>query len=310
VTTTEPSLGMSSAPYVGPRPFERSESKLFYGRDKETEVLLSLIISQKVVLVYSASGVGKSSLIRARVIPTVECNGLFPLGPYRISRLNGYLESIAELIAFEHSLTGVSRLEDVLAALSDKVQTNKSDLLPEQRNYLTDSEIPCFVIFIDQFEELFADSDYANYKRFFQELAILIDSCTLPRYRSRPSGKLFNKCMVRVVLSMRADYIDRLEPFCDLIPGLRDVRFRLDPLDKDSALQAIKRPVEVWDSGPQKVRYADGVAEEIVDQLLAARPEPEKEKPVQSSEIEPVQLQVVCLDLWNSLPQGINPTAS
>ena len=51
--------------YVGPRPFERSERDLFFGRDREISELLSLVISSRVVLCYAPSGAGKTSLINA-----------------------------------------------------------------------------------------------------------------------------------------------------------------------------------------------------------------------------------------------------
>ena len=59
---------MSDSPFVGPRPFEKEDSDRFFGRTRETEELLSLIIAHRAVLVYAQSGAGKSSLLRAGVI--------------------------------------------------------------------------------------------------------------------------------------------------------------------------------------------------------------------------------------------------
>ena len=64
--------GMSDSPFVGPRPFEKEDSDRFFGRTRETEELLSLIIAHRAVLVYAQSGAGKSSLLRAGVIPRLE----------------------------------------------------------------------------------------------------------------------------------------------------------------------------------------------------------------------------------------------
>ncbi len=63
---------MSDSPFVGPRPFEKEDSDRFFGRTRETEELLSLIIAHRAVLVYAQSGAGKSSLLRAGVIPRLE----------------------------------------------------------------------------------------------------------------------------------------------------------------------------------------------------------------------------------------------
>ena len=58
-------------PYVGPRSFERKERALFFGREREARDLLALAISKRLVLFYAPSGAGKSSLINARLIPSL-----------------------------------------------------------------------------------------------------------------------------------------------------------------------------------------------------------------------------------------------
>ena len=56
--------------YVGPRPFKRDpgEEKLFFGRDYESEKIISLIFSHKLVLVYAQSGAGKTSIFNAKIL--------------------------------------------------------------------------------------------------------------------------------------------------------------------------------------------------------------------------------------------------
>ncbi|MBP1694273.1 MAG: repeat, subgroup, partial [Chloroflexi bacterium] len=56
-----------SNPYVGPRAF-RSGEQLF-GRDREVGRLVNLIVAERIVLFYSPSGAGKTSLIQAALIP-------------------------------------------------------------------------------------------------------------------------------------------------------------------------------------------------------------------------------------------------
>ena len=66
--TAEPS---SRNPYPGPRPFERGEHNLFFGRDREVADLLSLMIAHREVLLYAQSGAGKTSLLNAGVMPSL-----------------------------------------------------------------------------------------------------------------------------------------------------------------------------------------------------------------------------------------------
>src|SRR5579863_1654635 len=72
-------------PYVGPRPFTCNEASLFFGRERETNELVALIISHPTVLLYSQSGAGKSSLLSAGILPLLQERGSQVLGPVRVS---------------------------------------------------------------------------------------------------------------------------------------------------------------------------------------------------------------------------------
>src|SRR5215213_6460296 len=54
-------------PYIGPRSFLTGE--VLYGRDRETQDLLGLLIAERIVLLHSPSGAGKTSLVQAALIP-------------------------------------------------------------------------------------------------------------------------------------------------------------------------------------------------------------------------------------------------
>src|SRR5262249_28802300 len=59
-------------PYVGAVPFQRSDEWRFFGREEEAEELAARIVAHPVLLLYGQSGVGKTSLINARLIPQLE----------------------------------------------------------------------------------------------------------------------------------------------------------------------------------------------------------------------------------------------
>src|SRR5947208_3048712 len=72
---------VADGPYVGPRPFERTEHTRFFGRDEEARELLSLVVAHRVVLLYAASGAGKTSLLNAGLGPLLEHEEGFELLP-------------------------------------------------------------------------------------------------------------------------------------------------------------------------------------------------------------------------------------
>ncbi len=69
------------APYVGLRPFERHESLLFFGREEQVDQLLDKLGETHFLTVLGLSGSGKSSLVRAGLLPALEAGGLAGAGP-------------------------------------------------------------------------------------------------------------------------------------------------------------------------------------------------------------------------------------
>jgi len=77
-------------PYVGPRPFKIEEKDIFFGRDYEANNLFSLIVAHGEVLFYAQSGIGKTSLLNAKVIHKLREEG-FDVLP--IARVQGLIPS-------------------------------------------------------------------------------------------------------------------------------------------------------------------------------------------------------------------------
>lgn len=65
-------MPMRSNPFIGPRAFDRADADHFYGRIAEITDLVYLLIAERIVLLYSPSGAGKTSLLQAGVIPELE----------------------------------------------------------------------------------------------------------------------------------------------------------------------------------------------------------------------------------------------
>src|SRR5690349_22739324 len=82
-TATSPNPIAAENPYVGPRSFKTGEK--LYGRDREALDLLDLLIAERIVLLYSPSGAGKSSLIQAELIPRLLEEGFHVLPAIRVS---------------------------------------------------------------------------------------------------------------------------------------------------------------------------------------------------------------------------------
>lgn len=183
----------SFQPYVGPRPFERRHHGVFFGREYETEELLSLVVAHDVVLLYAQSGAGKTSLVNAGLIPRLEDEGAEVLPVARVgSRLPAGLDAGAPANVYVFntlvSWTGgkadwKSLSETSLAAfLAARERAAPRDGLPTPR-----------VAIFDQFEELFSSRPdrWADREGFFKQVLEARDGFSRQRMHrgdSQPGG--------------------------------------------------------------------------------------------------------------------------
>ncbi|MCP4664117.1 MAG: hypothetical protein GY856_52705 [bacterium] len=264
-------------PYVGPVAFEREDGPLFFGRDREAESLVSLIISKGVVLFYAQSGAGKTSLINARLIPQLEARG-FEVLP--VARVGGEIaagmspENVYVFNALSY-LSGLSQ-ED-WSDLEDKSLQAflERDLAGEEE------EIPPRLLVLDQFEEILTSHPERREDRegFFRQLRQALAADPL----------------LSVVFVIREDHIAGLDRFASLLPGRLRARLRMERLRYEDAITAIRRPAE--EAGRP---FAENVAEALADNLRQERVAGEQ-RTIAGEFVEPVQLQVVCVQLWENL---------
>ena len=285
-------MSADTEPYVGPRFFRREDQSIFFGRSREANELLSLVISHSEVLLYAQSGAGKTSLINARLQPLLEDEEfeVLPIARMRTGVPGWEQLSIANVYAF-HTLVS-------WAANSVPAQVLAEMTIPEflqQREHATEEEgfaKPCVAIF-DQFEEFFTlyPEHWQHRRNFFEQLRDASKVCA----------------QLRVLFSMREDYIASIDPYTKILPeGLR-VRFHLENLRQDSALKAVSGPL-TRDYGR---RFAPGVAEKLVENLMTVEIETAigETESIISEFVEPLQLQVVCQRLWRDLrPEEVEIT--
>ncbi len=290
-------------PYVGPRTFAREESDRFFGRELEARELLSLVISERLVLFYAQSGAGKSSLVNTRLIPQLQAEGYAVLPVSRVSgELPAGIADVANIYMFNLQLSMDEsdshpryfthmRLTEFLAGLTslDGVHYFYDHDLAGSPEVADDDLQPApYVLLIDQFEEIVTThpSRWQDREDFFRQLA---EAMAADPY-------------LWVVLSLREDYVAALDPYAHLLPGNLRARFYMQRMGYDAALEAVKKPAEKFGRS-----FAPGVAESLADNLRQIRVQDAATAKMVATRlgqfIEPVQLQVVCYQLWQNLSQ-------
>jgi tetratricopeptide (TPR) repeat protein len=279
----DPAGGLTSQPYVGLRAFRMDESGLFFGRAKESLDIARLWRANKLTVLYGSSGVGKTSLLQAGVIPTLDSNrfDIWPVGRIRpglatpITMVPDNLYTFALLSSWtsQEQASTLSHMT-ILGFLRKQAERNDryGDPMP-------------ILVAIDQFEELFSAAPQRQglLRPFIAELAD-----ALQKHQE-----------LRLLISLREDYLAAVLPYEHILAGQSRTRARLLPFDQTAALEAIQKPL----IGTGRA-FEPGAAEDLVADLRTIKFTNAlgEESAVTVDSIEPVQVQVVCSALWNSLP--------
>ncbi len=296
-------------PYVGPRPFQPGER--IYGRDQEIFDLLDLLIAERIVLLYSPSGAGKTSLIQAGLLPELEEEGFRALPVMRVSleppadvceklgEYNRYVLSL--LLSLEEDVPKEQQVplpELAGMTFAEYLERRSSDIdhsaaSPDGVSRSAQNAVrgPAatrkFVLIFDQFEEILTVNPTDNRAKveFFTQVGIAL--------RHRDYWALF---------SMREEFPARLDPYVRYVPTRFSNRFRLELLNVESAFAAVQEPVER--SG---VVFTPIATIKLVDDLRRVREQQPNGmiEELPGMYVEPVQLQVVCHRLWDHLPDDI-----
>jgi formylglycine-generating enzyme required for sulfatase activity len=224
-------------PYRGLEPFEAEHHALFFGRDTDIRAVLERLRRQPLVLVAGDSGVGKSSLCRAGILPRVAQGALDAHRGFSILTLEPGRRPLAALAAALAPVLGrtEAELHVWLAGASGELGPALRAAHQEGRGLL---------LFIDQLEELVTLSEPAQAARF----AGLLGELALPA-----SG-------VRVLLTVRGDFLTRIGALPGLGGEVERALYLLRPLTPEGMREAIL--------GPARSRGVGFESEELLQTLI------------------------------------------
>jgi hypothetical protein len=210
-------------PYRGLASFGEADAKYFFGRDNEIRTAVAQLEVWPLLAVIGPSGVGKSSFVHAGLVPAVRASGsnwqVRVLRPGR-QPLHSLATTLDEMID-----TGLVPTE-----LRDQLH-DAPGLYGEHLRKAAQRKRHKVLIVVDQLEELFTLSDNDDaHKTFLAALLAAADDAAAP---------------VRVVLSMRADFLDRLVGHKHFLNELSRGLFFLSAPDLDNLRETLVRPAEL-----------------------------------------------------------------
>ncbi len=226
-----------TAPYPGLRPFRQDEAKLFFGRDVQIDDVLARLKQHQFLGVVGTSGCGKSSLIRAGMLPALESGLMGELGSsWFIADMkpgDAPLTNLAKAL-MQSGVLGDrwSNTPEGIALLSAALRRSDVSLV----NLIQQVELPKYtnlLVLADQFEEIFRfqQSDPNEALAFVNLLLATGHDRSVPIY---------------VVLTMRSDYLGQCALFPGLPEALNDAQYLCPRLTRDQLAEAIEGPASVF----------------------------------------------------------------
>ncbi|PRX98002.1 SUMF1/EgtB/PvdO family nonheme iron enzyme [Allonocardiopsis opalescens] len=240
----------TSSPFPGLRPFSESESLVFFGRERETNELVERLSDPKYrfLAVIGSSGVGKSSLVNAGVIPALRERGAIPgAESWRLLRMTpGEIDgdpflSLAAALAGSRAAGAAADPQDI----AQKLERDPGGFGEYIGGVLRDSpRWAKALLVVDQFEELFAST--TDERKRVQFVALLVEAVRSER--------------VVVIVTLRADFYAHCLEHPELAALLRDGSFPLSTAGLGALYRMITRPAEL-----AGLHFQDQLYERIVE---------------------------------------------
>lgn len=221
-----------TSPYKGLKKFEPADKDLFFGRDQFLKGLLNELEQTNLILLLGASGSGKSSVVRAGLIPWLSQK----FGSRLVNLM--FTPDTDPFESFYASLLGKYKQAEAQIA-----REAKADTLTQVVTRLKQPDDYWF-IFIDQFEELFTTSQSEKRDQFITNLA------KLSKTKERS---------IKIMVTMRADFLDKLSPYPRLVKATDKHRPLIAEMQPDELRLAIEQP-----AAHHGVVFETGLVEEII----------------------------------------------
>ena len=236
-------------PYRGLRAFDEDHATFFFGRQRDTQRLVEKLKGTRFLAVLGPSGSGKSSLVRAGLLPQLRDAGLPGSERWPIHVFTPGARPIESLAA--HCIRAFSAKRDTPETLAlmrrtvDELHSDERTLhLGVAHALLEEPTSARMVWVVDQFEEIFTLCQDGDERSRFIDAIVYASSI--------PGGQSI------VILTLRADFYARCAAYPDLAARMAEYQYLVSPMEDTDLRQAIQAPA--WQVG---LEFEPGLAETI-----------------------------------------------
>jgi len=292
-------------PWLGLRSFSEDVSQYFFGRDREIPELSDRIRQRPLTILYGQSGLGKTSLLNAGVIPRLRQQGYAPV----LIRViyDPQLQPLAPeqqlLQEFARHFPNAPQPATAAPTLWDLFHDPQFGFADEAGTSAAAKALPRPVLLLDQFEEIFTlglTLREQQTRELFEALACIVENKPPESARRRLEDDDYADRVLqhvrpcRVVFSMRDDYLHQLERWRRQMPSMMDNRCELRRLSGKQAFDAAFNP------GLRRRAAGKGppiLAVETAEQIVRLAAGKSADVPLEEIENVPPLLSLICEQL-------------
>ncbi len=229
---------IGGSPFRGLLPFSEDHANSYYGRDREIAALVERIRDHPILPVIGPSGVGKSSLLQAGVVPRLR-----DATNWRVVKLHPGNQPLSALA------TALARDVKADPVLAERIRERPAELGQALREFAVREHCRVLLL-VDQLEELFTlrSGDDELARRFMQAVCGAADDVHEP---------------VRVVLTLRDDFLAHLARIPEAQEALRQVTVLARP-DSQMLRQTLREPLSRLGYGFDDPALIDEMVEAVV----------------------------------------------
>jgi hypothetical protein len=249
------SADFSLDPYPGLRPFRQEETDIFFGREEHTDQLLERLASHRFLAVTGLSGCGKSSLVRAGLVPALNRGFVAEAGHrWRVAQMRPGRTPFARLAGGLLNPAALASEREGIAGGAEFVEKTLRRGPMGLAEVLRQTPPPAgtnLLLVVDQFEEIF---------RFRTEDevhgALTCEQSQQRRQRRIDEAEAFVQLLLAskdqlefpifVLLTMRTDYLGHCAVFRGLLEVINESQYIPPPLNRDQLIEAIAAPAQVF----------------------------------------------------------------
>ena len=280
-------------PWLGLSSYSEETRAYFHGRDEEAAELARRVQRKLLTVLFGQSGLGKTSLLRAGLVPRLRGEGFCPV----YVRIDYSPESPPPSEQIKQAIFRATAAAGHWSRPGSAIEGESLwEFLHHRGDLLRDASggtlLPLLIF--DQFEEIFTlaqadDAGRLRAKAFLEDLADLVENrppADLERRLEHDEADAghydFSRADYRILIALREDYLAHLESVKGIMPSITQNRMRLARMNGTQALSAVVKP------GGRLV--SQEVAESIV-RFVAGGSE------LANAEVEPSLLSLVCREL-------------